>query len=345
MAEKVSVLYAGHAQDIGDLAIVKDGQLCGTEGKEKRLESVRIFLETAAKLGIEYETHVQDIGWLPTRSNGEESGSMGEGKRVEAIRIRLTGDDADLYDVFYGVHVQNIGNMQFAKNGESTGTEGNGLRMEGLRIIVVEKGVELRIDTLDKFVKYVKPAEPAPVPAPAAHPRKSGHGYLAVGHGISSDGGWDSGCVDGPYTEAGLTLPIVKVAASYLRQWGLTITTDADQNNNKNMLATVAEANAVGADFYVSVHCDYNAAPSGTLPIIYPGSADGAHLANAINASVMSRMGMGTRGVMERDDYEVSGTDMKACIFETGSIRQDIGKLLDADKYGFALAQGIFDGI
>jgi uncharacterized protein YjdB len=341
----VSVLYAGHVQDIGDMPIVKDGQLCGTEGISKRLESVRIFLETAAKLGIEYETHVQNEGWGQTKRDGEESGTKGKGERIEAIRIRLTGEDSGLYDVFYGTHVQNIGNMQFAKNGESTGTEGLGLRMEGLRVIVIEKGMELKIDTLDKFIKYVKPAELDPVPAPEAHPKKSGHGYIAVGHGISSDGGWDSGCVDGPYTEAGLMLPIVKVAVAYLRQWGVTITTDADDNNNKNMLATVAEANAVGADFYVSVHCDYNAAPSGTYPIIYPGSADGECLAHAINGSIMLRMGMGTRGILQRDDYEVSGTDMKACIFETGSIRNDLDKLLDAEKYGFALAQGIYEGI
>lgn len=59
----------------------------------------------------------------------------------------------------------------------------------------------------------------------------------------------------------------------------------------------------------------------------------------------MSRMGMATRGVMQRDDYEVPEQKMRACIFETGSIRQDISKLLEAEKYGYALAQGIFDGI
>ncbi len=213
--------------------------------------------------------------------------------------------------------------------------------MEGLRVIVIEKGMELKIDTLDKFIKYVKPAEPDPSPAPAAHPKKSGHGYIAVGHGISSDGGWDSGCVDGPYTEAGLMLPIVKVAVSYLRQWGLTITTDADNNNIK--ICCTLQNKCVGADFYVSVHCDNNAAP-GNIPDHLPGIAEGNVLLMQLTDQSCFEWTW-DRGILQRDDYEVSGTDMKACIFETGSIRNDLDKLLDAEKYGFALAQGIFEGI
>ena len=54
-------------------------------------------------------------------------------------------------------------------------------------------------------------------------------------------------------------------------------------------------------------------------------------------------MGLKTRAILQRDDYEVSATNMTACIFETGSIRADINKLLDFNKYGEAIAQGIYD--
>ncbi|MEO1815346.1 MAG: hypothetical protein ABGU93_07155 [Acetobacterium sp.] len=41
------------------------------------------------------------------------------------------------------------------------------------------------------------------------------------------------------------------------------------------------------------------------------------------------------------DDYEASGTNMIACIFETGSIQADINTLVDVQNYGKAIAKGI----
>lgn len=167
--------------------------------------------------------------------------------------------------------------------------------------------------------------------------------FLAVGHGVQTNGVWDSGCVDGAEQEANLMYSIVGAAKVILRNHGVVVHTDHDTRNDRNMTYTVRDANAARVDAYISLHCDYNKAPSGTLPIIHPGSGTGLHLANAINASVMLRMGMGTRGVMQRADYEVTATNMTAVIFETGSIRADIGKLKDFNKYGQALAFGILD--
>lgn len=50
--------------------------------------------------------------------------------------------------------------------------------------------------------------------------------FLAIGHGISSNGNWDSGCVDGNYTEAGLMQPIVGAAIEVLRKYGVDVHTD-----------------------------------------------------------------------------------------------------------------------
>ena len=50
--------------------------------------------------------------------------------------------------------------------------------------------------------------------------------FLAIGHGISRNGNWDSGCVDGTYTEAALMQPIVGAAIDILRQYGVDVHTD-----------------------------------------------------------------------------------------------------------------------
>lgn len=163
---------------------------------------------------------------------------------------------------------------------------------------------------------------------------------LMVGHGRSLDGSWDSGCVYGNYTEAGLMLPIVKVAVKWLRKSGVKVITDADDANNRNMKASVAWANSKGARLYMSVHCDWLKAPAGIYPQVR--SAVGTDFGSEVGKSVAKTMGMKYRGTCKRLDlYELNATKMTACVFETGAIKADLNKLKDYKKYGKALAKGI----
>lgn len=165
---------------------------------------------------------------------------------------------------------------------------------------------------------------------------------LMCGHGKSTDGTWDCGTSYGGNNEAALMLPITKAAVKYLRASGVTVISDADTNNNKNMIADVSWANKEGVSIYVSLHCDWYKAPTGTMPLYV--SAKGKALATSINKAVMSGMGMKTRGVTKRTDlYELNYTNAPACIFETGSIKADIKKLKESDKYGKCIAKGICD--
>ena len=166
---------------------------------------------------------------------------------------------------------------------------------------------------------------------------------LFVGHGTTTEGNWDCGCTDGSYNEADLMYNIVGYAVPILRHYGVVVLTDFDTGNDRNCTYTIRDANAAGVDAYVSLHCDYYKAASGTLPIIYPGSDAGAALASAINAAVLARINIPSRGIISRDDMEVSNTNMPACIFETGSIRADINVLLEPRPYGEAIAFGILD--
>ena len=166
---------------------------------------------------------------------------------------------------------------------------------------------------------------------------------LQCGHGRSVDGSWDSGCAYAGYTEASLMLPITKSAVKYLRSYGVTVISDSDKNNNKNMIADVRWANSEKCDIYVSVHCDYSKAPSGVMPLYV--SAKGKKLATALNNAVKKGMGMRSRGVVRRSDlWELNGTEAVACILETGSIRADLSILKHkTDAYGKCIAKGICD--
>ena len=164
---------------------------------------------------------------------------------------------------------------------------------------------------------------------------------LNCGHGRSLNGSWDSGCVYGSKTEAGLMLPITKAAVKYLRGSGVEVQTDTFSGNSRNMIADVQLANRAGADIYVSVHCDYKAAPSGTIPLYV--SARGKKLASKMNKYVRKYTGIGTRGVCRRTDlYELNASNGVACIFECGSIKADLSKFeKSADAFGKGIARGI----
>ena len=164
---------------------------------------------------------------------------------------------------------------------------------------------------------------------------------VQCGHGVSLDGSWDSGCVYKGHTEAGLMLKITKSAVKYLRGCGIKVISDADNGNNKNMIADVRWANQSGARIYISIHCDYSKAPSGVMPLYV--SSSGKRLAKCLNKAVKADLKMRSRGVQKRTDlWELNGTDMPACILETGAIKADLHILKNkADTYGKAIAKGV----
>ena len=139
---KAIVNYRTHVQNVGWQQYVAEGTTSGTEGKGYRLEGINIDLISNVPGSIEYTTHVQNIGWQDYVSDNEMAGTSGRGLRLEGIKIRLTGEIAELYDVYYRVHAQNVGWLSWAKNDQVAGSSGYGYRLEGIQIVIVEKGME-----------------------------------------------------------------------------------------------------------------------------------------------------------------------------------------------------------
>ena len=143
-----SVSYQTHIENIGweaDAGIGwrSNGEVSGTQARSLRLEGIKINLADTAgyDLGIAYQTHIENIGWednagIGWQTNGDMSGTYGRSLRLEAIQIKLTGADADKFNVYYKVHAQNVGWMGWARNGESAGTAGYGYRLEGIKIVI-----------------------------------------------------------------------------------------------------------------------------------------------------------------------------------------------------------------
>lgn len=139
-AASTSVTYRTHVQDIGWQGWKSNAQVSGTSGKKKRLEAIQLKVQNSPYSGnIEYRTHVQDIGWQAWKKNGQSSGTSGQKKRLEAIQIKLTGQMAQVYDVFYRVHAQEFGWMGWEKGGIPSGTSKYSYRLEAIEVKLVPK--------------------------------------------------------------------------------------------------------------------------------------------------------------------------------------------------------------
>ena len=73
------IYYAVHCQTYGwGLGVAKNGEVTGTSGQAKRLESIKIWVKSELSGSVEYETHVQTYGWsIGTKKDSEECGTTG----------------------------------------------------------------------------------------------------------------------------------------------------------------------------------------------------------------------------------------------------------------------------
>lgn len=155
MSKEKNVSYQTHVQSYGWQPVCGDGETSGTVGSSKRLEAIKISLNSAISGGVSYCTHVQTYGWQDWKTDGQIAGTNGESKRLEAIKIKLTGKAAEEYDIYYRVHAQTFGWLGWAKNGESAGSEGYGKRLEAIEIKLVKKGNAAPGSTTGAFKKVL----------------------------------------------------------------------------------------------------------------------------------------------------------------------------------------------
>ena len=173
--------------------------------------------------------------------------------------------------------------------------------------------------------------------------------FLNPGHCI----GIDSGAVNpvNGVTEAEICNLIAKKVTMYLDRAGCEV--KFLQSNNlcgeypahPNIVAT---ANELGADIFISLHCNaFNEKANGTECLVFAKGSYAEDLANAIQNQIISSLGTVDRGVKERPDLAVlKGTKMPAVLVEMAFIdnADDCHKLIyHPDDFARAIARGVTD--
>ncbi|MCL1797169.1 MAG: L,D-transpeptidase family protein [Eggerthellaceae bacterium] len=136
-----SLIARSHVQNVGWQGWVTEGKTTGTIGRGYRMEALCLQVANTDYSGsIEYRAHVSSVGWQGWKANGGIAGTTGQARQVEAVQVRLTGELAEIYDVYYRAHSANTGWLGWAKNGEVAGITGVSCRMEAMQVRLVDKG-------------------------------------------------------------------------------------------------------------------------------------------------------------------------------------------------------------
>lgn len=164
--------------------------------------------------------------------------------------------------------------------------------------------------------------------------------FINPGHDPQLDPG---ACANGLH-EADVALKIGRRVENYLRAVGYEV--KLFQYDGLHEIC--ADANAWGADLFVSIHCNAadNLAAHGTETFFSYGSAGGRALAEKIQNQLTQSLPLGNRGVQEAGFAVLVGTEMPAVLVETAFISNpDDAKLLvdREDDFARAIARGITD--
>lgn len=184
------------------------------------------------------------------------------------------------------------------------------------------------------------------VPSPTVKPLPAGKGNgqlvcINPGHGGSDPGA----C--GNLQEKDMNLVVSLRLGQLLKERGFSVVYTRTEDRWMALSDRPTIANENNADLFISIHHNGSASPesSGTLVICYPGSTNGLRLAQLVLSGLCNRMGLSNRGIIQRDDSDVTYSNMPAIITE-GLFATSPSDCHFFSNGGAELeAQGILEGI
>ena len=163
-------------------------------------------------------------------------------------------------------------------------------------------------------------------------------------------GGDHNGAEYGGVKEKDLNLAIASKTASLLEAEGVTVRMTRSIDQDVDLYARAGLANTLGADLFVSVHCNASVEHDDALGVYtcaYSQGTDGWQLAQILRETMLDATGAADFGMEERPNLAVLRTaQVPAALVECGfmSTPSELA-LLTQPEYQDKLARGIADGI
>lgn len=217
----------------------------------------------------------------------------------------------------------------------------DGLTMVPLRTVAEALGCEVTWDPAARTVSIAS----APLPEVEEAPAYSALVVLDPGHGGEANGAEYGGA-----QEKDLNLAIAARTAELLEEAGVTVIMTRTDDSYVDLYERTDLANGLGADLFVSVHCNANLEHddvTGIYTCSYSEGTRGWRLAQLLHQTMRAATGADDFGMEERPNLAVLRTSwMPAALVECGfmSTESELA-LLVQPEYQAKLAQGIADGI
>lgn len=170
------------------------------------------------------------------------------------------------------------------------------------------------------------------------------------GHNYS---GVDTGATGNGLREQDITYYIAEKVKPYLVERGINVVMTRDslydncstESTSKSLAYRYNLANQIGADLFVSIHCNAGGG-TGTETYYYYGNSEGKKLANLIQNNIIDTVGTTNRGIKEAGFAVIKNTSMTAVLIETAFIDNAADATVLADLgFQWAYAESIADGI
>lgn len=107
-------------------------------GKNGQITNIRMTLNNVPG-AISYGVYVNNGGYLPWMGDGEAAGGTEDSTYIEAIQVQITGEAANLYNVYYRGVSAGAGQHGWATSEELMGTIGRGDHLTNIEVYLVPK--------------------------------------------------------------------------------------------------------------------------------------------------------------------------------------------------------------
>ena len=218
----------------------------------------------------------------------------------------------------------------------------DGVTMVPVRALAEALGCDVAWDPVTRTVVITSPGPEEPE---EIVPQYSGLVVVDPGHGGEADGASYGGV-----NEKDLNLAIATQVTKLLEEAGVTVVMTRTDDSYVDLYERTDLANDLGADLFVSVHCNANVDHddvTGIYTCAHSKDTDGWRLAELLHRTMLAATEANDFGMEERPNLAVLRTSlMPASLVECGfmSTQEELEQLVQPE-YQAKLARGIADGV
>lgn len=180
------------------------------------------------------------------------------------------------------------------------------------------------------------------------------HIYLDAGHGTQKSTGLDNGAIGiGGVKEAEINLAVAKYLQKELERCGVQVTMSRTTASTPITLnQRTREANALGVDYVISIHCNAweQESANGTATYIYTYGGESEKLARKVQKEMLIAIPLRDRGVVAGNLAVVRDTKAPAILIELAFVtnKKDCAELVKDENqkaWAVAICKGVCEHI